>query len=507
VKINNVGYSWPGTVGAANTVLTSDASGNLTWTPAATQFTNSGASDIYRSTGNVGIGTTTSPTQKLDVYGNINITSAAGSTLFMGANGSGTPGTVGEKIQLSGTAGTLGANDYSIGYEPNNLWFNTASGMKWYKSGVLEMALDSTGNLGIGTTTVGARLHVDGSSAIFGAGEGGTATVGQNFIIKGASGAGSNTTGANLTFQPGNGTGSGKSGSLIFQTAPAGSSGTTATTMATRMTVTADGNVGIGTTAPVAQLAVVNTTNTPAITVGQTSGTSANGDLTSIDFLLRNTAGGGMSTPAVNYDARIGAYVDGASVNQSGLSFYTRANAATVSERMRISYNGNVGIGTTNPAQKLQVGSSGDGTVALANSWNTFSDIRLKRDLSSIPDALDKLLELHGYYYFWKNGTDHSRQVGVVAQEVESIFPELVRTGSDGIKTVDYPKLSAVLIESTRQLKAEKDAEISQLKAESAQLKAESAQLKAESAQLKAESAQIKAALCKKFPDLPMCGK
>jgi hypothetical protein len=259
VKINNVGYSWPGTVGVANTVLTSDASGNLTWTAAATQFVNSG-SDIYRNTGNVGIGTTTSPTQKLDVYGNINITSAAGSTIFMGANGSGTPGTVGEKIQLSGTAGTNSVNDFSIGYESNNLWFNTNSAMKWYKSGVQEMALDSAGNLGIGTSTVGARLHVDGSTAIFGPGEGGVATGGQNFTIKGASGGGSNVTGANLTFQPGNGTGSGKSGSMIFQTAPAGSTGSTATSMATRMTVTAEGNVGIGSASPAATLDVAGTT-------------------------------------------------------------------------------------------------------------------------------------------------------------------------------------------------------------------------------------------------------
>ena len=262
VKINNVGYSWPSAVGAASTVLTTDASGNLTWTAAATQFTNGSDSDIYRSSGNVGIGTTI-PTQKLDIYGNINLNSASGSTIFLGPTGAGAPGTSGEKIQLSGTAGTLSANDYSIGYETtptSSLWFNTASGMKWYKSGVQEMALDSSGNLGIGTTTIAARLHVDGSAAIFGTGEGGIATVGQNFTIKGASGAGLNTTGANLTFQPGNGTGSGKSGSLLFQTAPAGSSGATITTMATRMTVTAEGNVGVGSATPAATLDIAGTT-------------------------------------------------------------------------------------------------------------------------------------------------------------------------------------------------------------------------------------------------------
>jgi hypothetical protein len=153
--------------------------------------------------------------------------------------------------------------------------------------------------------------------------------------------------------------------------------------------------------------------------------------------------------------------------------------------RMVVDSTGNVGIGTTSPDQRLQVGASGDGSVAVANAWNTFSDATLKRDLAVLPDALDKLLALHGYYYFWREGTDQSRQVGVIAQEVEKVLPELVHTSGDGVKTVDYPKLTALLIESTRALKAQKDAEI---------------------AQLKAESALLKAALCAKFPDLSVCG-
>jgi len=74
---------------------------------------------------------------------------------------------------------------------------------------------------------------------------------------------------------------------------------------------------------------------------------------------------------------------------------------------------------------------------------------------------------------------------------VEKILPELVRTGSDGIKTVDYPKLTAVLIEGTKQLKAEKDSEIAQLKA------------RADAAE--AEAALLKRALCSKFRDLAVC--
>ena len=181
--------------------------------------------------------------------------------------------------------------------------------------------------------------------------------------------------------------------------------------------------------------------------------------------------------------------------------------------------SGNVGIGTTNPTQKLQVGTSGDGSVALANAWNTFSDIRLKRDLVRLPEALNKLEELNGYYYFWKDGEDQSRQVGVVAQEVEQVLPELVKTGQDGIKTVDYPKLTVLLIEAAKQLKADaekkdedilqlkvdKDRDIARLDAENSKLKADAEQFKSDAEQFKADNEAIKTFLCQTQPQGPFC--
>ena len=164
---------------------------------------------------------------------------------------------------------------------------------------------------------------------------------------------------------------------------------------------------------------------------------------------------------------------------------------------------------TTNPTQKLQVGPSGDGSVALANAWNTFSDIRLKRDLVKLPEALNKLEELNGYYYFWKDGEDQNRQVGVVAQEVERVLPELVKTGQDGIKTVDYPKLTVLLIEAAKQLKADKDRDIAQLKEEKdsdiAQLKADAEKKDEDISQLKADNEAIRAFLCQTQPQGPFC--
>jgi cysteine-rich repeat protein len=116
---------------------------------------------------------------------------------------------------------------------------------------------------------------------------------------------------------------------------------------------------------------------------------------------------------------------------------------------------GRIGVGTSTPGARLQVGNSGDGSVALANSWNTFSDGRLKTGLTRVSNALGKVSSLNGYYYYWKEGADRHRQVGIVAQEVEEVLPEIVSETAGGVKTVEYSKLSAVLIEAVKDLQAE----------------------------------------------------
>ena len=129
---------------------------------------------------------------------------------------------------------------------------------------------------------------------------------------------------------------------------------------------------------------------------------------------------------------------------------------------------GNVGIGTNTPGYQLQVGNSGDGTMARANAWNTFSDRRLKRDFQKIENPIKKLNALHGYYYYWvADKKDQSRQLGVIAQEVETVLPEIVKTDKAGIKSVDYSKLTAYLIEVNKT----QQTEINQLKADNEVLK------------------------------------
>jgi ABC-type transporter Mla MlaB component len=117
--------------------------------------------------------------------------------------------------------------------------------------------------------------------------------------------------------------------------------------------------------------------------------------------------------------------------------------------------NGLFGVGTTTPGYTLQVGGSGDGTSARANAWNTFSDRRWKTNIVLIDNPIEKLFELNGYYYNWKDGKDTSKQVGVIAQEVEKALPEIVSTDTEGYKSVDYSKIIALLIEVNKKQQQE----------------------------------------------------
>jgi hypothetical protein len=119
---------------------------------------------LNKSGGNVGIGTA-SPAQKLDVYGNVNMSGATSRTIFYGTTGVAAPGasSVGEKIQLYGTAGTIGTSDYALGIESSHMWFNSGGGFKWYKGSSQNMILTTTGAVGIGTSTPSQRLDVNGN--------------------------------------------------------------------------------------------------------------------------------------------------------------------------------------------------------------------------------------------------------------------------------------------------------------------------------------------------------
>ncbi len=117
-----------------------------------------------------------------------------------------------------------------------------------------------------------------------------------------------------------------------------------------------------------------------------------------------------------------------------------------------VSNAGNVGIGTTNPSYKLDVNGTIRGNIVGP------SDAQLKKDIETIDNALEKVTSLRGTNFRWtdeENG--NGLQMGVIAQEVEAVFPEAVSIDDKGYKSVAYGKLVAPLIEAIKELKAEND--------------------------------------------------
>ncbi|MGZ3650654.1 MAG: tail fiber domain-containing protein, partial [Bdellovibrionota bacterium] len=115
---------------------------------------------------------------------------------------------------------------------------------------------------------------------------------------------------------------------------------------------------------------------------------------------------------------------------------------------------GQVGIGKTTLVDPPNAMLDVEGLVQ-AQMFLYRSDARLKENVREIPQALDRVLKLHGVRFDWKDhdGQANSKnQLGLLAQEVEQVFPEVVQTGSgNGMKSVGYGTLIAPLVEAFKE--------------------------------------------------------
>jgi len=139
-------------------------------------------------------------------------------------------------------------------------------------------------------------------------------------------------------------------------------------------------------------------------------------------------------------------YKEGAS---DDLRFYQNGNRISIQ-----SSTGNVSIGTINPAgYKLNVA----GTAYCTGGWQG-SDKKYKEEIKNIIDPLEKVMLMNGVSYRWKTdqyedkGFPSGTHFGVIAQEIEKVLPEVVKTGPEGDKAVAYNELIAVLIEAVKKL-------------------------------------------------------
>ena len=119
-----------------------------------------------------------------------------------------------------------------------------------------------------------------------------------------------------------------------------------------------------------------------------------------------------------------------------------------------IIFQGNDG-GSDITALTLDMSSAGAATFN--NDVTAFSDKRLKTDISNIENGLDKVMQMQGVYYKRNDVEDARKQIGVLAQDMEAILPEVVITADDEMQTksVDYGKLTSVLIEAIKELNIE----------------------------------------------------
>jgi len=233
-------------------------------------------------------------------------------------------------------------------------------------------------------------------------------------------------------------------------------------------TIQTDGNVGINTTSPQAALEVDANYNGGGIGMLHLYSSGAESGIS-----LIKEANGEQS-----YSFKCGDAGNGGSY--FGLHDETNGGAC----RLSVDVNGNVGINNNSPGYLLdvsgnfacdnqQIYSDGNGNL-VANAYN-LSDMRYKKEIQPISNSLDNLMKLRGVTYLWrqedfpKKHFSSQREMGVIAQEVEQLFPDLVNTDKNGFKSVNYAKFAPLLIEAIK----EQQKMIDELKSENANLKSE----------------------------------
>jgi hypothetical protein len=288
------------------------------------------------------------------------------------------------------------------------------------------------------------------------------------------------------------------------------------TNNAERMRIDSSGNVGIGISNGTAKLTVAgagaNNAGAAATFIGSIQINEAG------SFNLQTT--GGLEFKGSVFGAGYGSKLF--STDAGDLLFGNRANSATWSERMRIDSSGNLLVGATSPATASTntiVGTSTGGTLALAvvhnaatdavrglviqspnysgndgysfivnaggndrlyirtsgnvqntnNSYGAISDVKLKENIVDATPKLEKLMQVKVRSYNLKTEPNH-KQIGVVAQELEEVFPGLIEESktpdqSDTIKTVKYSVFVPMLIKAIQELKATVDAQAARIAA------------------------------------------
>ena len=226
--------------------------------------------------------------------------------------------------------------------------------------------------------------------------------------------------------------------------------------------IDSSGNVGIGTTSPKTKLDIENSTAPTldndthageAIFI-RSGGSSGDGNVQAV------LAFGKADSSSRRSGSAIASVQTDSDADKVGIGFYTSdssSSSQTMDLRMLVKHTGNLHVDADVVAYSTSV-----------------SDERLKDNVKTIDNALDKVMQLRGVEFDWNKGNRKGQKdLGLIAQEVEKVLPEIVREkkmafiDNETYKTIDYDKVVGVLIEAIK----EQQEEIDLLKANYSDLK------------------------------------
>jgi len=412
--------------------------------------TNGGDRMVIDSSGEVGIGTT-SPGAKLDVVvSNVSVTPNGDSSGVFRNNGhnyiSILSGDTSEGGIIFGNSADAAdgyiAYKHGTGAADQAFAFGTANGER--------MRITKDGNVGINTTNPIDKLNVHG-------GTGDAATQQPKIAVTRTSSTGNVLAGKMIvTTKPTDPT---NHGNLVFQVKTTASSGESSAYYTDAITIDGkNANVGIGTARPDYKLTINNdaaNTNNPALYV---------------------------KNPNSNTTAVIAEFVgdsDSIQIKNIGTGDYAIYNSQQSNGIALFDGSGGVEIryaGTTTLESDSTGGIKVTGQLSATGDVVAYSsDERLKENIKPIESAVDKIKQLKGVTFDWNEKSEElgfepttkTNDVGVIAQDVEAVFPQLVQLapfdiarGEDGnatsksgedYKTVNYARLTAVLIEAVKE--------------------------------------------------------
>jgi hypothetical protein len=432
--------------------------------------------------GNVGIGTT-SPTQSLDVSGG---SFALGSTIASpmlnirsNANTDGSGGFI-EFNEIFPTFGYVIRHNTNTGsYGDDGLWFEVKN-----TTYAPAFGYNQAGNVGIGTTTPTSKLHVVGATTLAGTvGLSGHTTISATLNVTGSTTL--NTTSGATTFgnsatedriiidAVGNATpftGTINSADLSADRTWAFPNLTGNVLLSTTSTAnvpnmySSDGTISSARTVTLG----TNTLNFATTATTQSPFSVTANSLTTGDALVINTSalttGSALNITSSNGTANVNGIIKVANTSATGAGTFATLQAnSTAGSGLTILNNGRVGIGTTAPDQVLSV--NGDASKVGGGSWATFSDARVKKNITNYTKGLNEIMAIRPVSFQYNENSSYRDQsnvfVGVIAQEIEKILPRTVTKTKtetfEDLRQYNSSELTYTLINAVKELKMKEE--------------------------------------------------